>query len=153
MVLRRKGDYWYGDGPTDVWDYFVRWTRDTVEPVNHWKQAVCKCGHTGFEVDYDPEAGYLLRRCTVCGAEHEMFRKRARRKGAGPGVRTDPDLIHCVCGRYEFEVLGMTAPFQSDANSARWFYLGLRCVHCGCLGCYADWTPRYRDHQAWLAML
>ena len=29
----------------------------------------------------------------------------------------------------------------------------LRCVHCGCLGCYADWAPRYDDHKAWLAML
>jgi hypothetical protein len=25
------------------------------------------------------------------------------------------------------------------------FYLGLRCVECGCLGCHGDWIPRCLD--------
>ena len=160
MALRQKGDYWYGDGPSDVWDYFVWWTRSSVEPVKHWKQAICRCGHTRFEVDYDEEEAYLLRRCTECGAEHEMFKEEEPPFVPAPGEEElaeisdpDPEPVLCICGRDEFEVVGVTAPFQSDPDSAKWFYLGLRCVHCGCLGCYADWIPRYNDYKAFLAML
>jgi hypothetical protein len=154
MALRQKGKYWYGDGPTDVWDYFVQWTRDSVEPVKHWRQAVCKCGHTVFEVDYDEEEAYLLRRCTRCGAEVVMFADEfADVPPPADPVTPNPDPLECICGRRQFEVVGVTAPFMEAPDSAKWFYLGLRCVHCGCLGCYADWIPRYNDHARFLSML
>jgi hypothetical protein len=65
----------------------------------------------------------------------------------------DPDLIHCLCDGVEFEVVGATAAYSDDANSARWFYLGLRCARCGCLGCYDEFTPRHNDHEAFLSLL
>jgi hypothetical protein len=67
--------------------------------------------------------------------------------------RDDLPVFECVCSGEEFEVVGVTAPFGGTGDSAKWFYLGLRCTHCGCLGCYADWIPRYLDHAAYLAML
>jgi hypothetical protein len=42
MALRHKGEYCYGESPSDIWDYFVWMSRNYPEPVNHWKQAICK---------------------------------------------------------------------------------------------------------------
>jgi hypothetical protein len=156
MALRMKGDYWYGDGPTDVWDYFVQWTRESGEPVKHWKQAVCPCGSTVFQVDFDPDEQYLERYCTKCDVDVVMFADEfADAPDVAEPAQPNPDLLKCVCGRDEFEVVGVTAPFPDDPKgvSARTFHLGLRCVHCGCLGCYTSWHPRYNDHVAFLAML
>jgi hypothetical protein len=46
VALPLEGDYWYGDGPVDVWDYFVRLTRGKpfVDEVTHREQAACPCG-------------------------------------------------------------------------------------------------------------
>ncbi|MCI0703186.1 MAG: hypothetical protein L0241_19070 [Planctomycetia bacterium] len=149
MALRRQGDYWYGETPTDVWEYFVWWTRNSCEPVKHWRQAVCECGSGVFELLMSAEEGFHERTCVECGAVHQMLREGARpRKSpedAGPAV--------CICNHDEFEIVGVTAPFQGDLHSAKWFYLGLRCIHCGCLGCYDDWIPRYLDYKLYLAML
>jgi hypothetical protein len=65
----------------------------------------------------------------------------------------DPEPCVCLCEGEEFEVIGVTAPFQGGTDSAKWFYLGLRCVGCGCLGCYATWLERHNDYRVLLAML
>jgi hypothetical protein len=163
VVLRQKGDHWYGDGPTDVWEYFVLHTRENEEPVNHWKQVVCECGHAVFEVDRDDEEGCFLRRCVNCGSEHEFLAGAypdAEGFVTAPGeeelaeVRErDSYLTQCICEGGQFEVVGVTAPFCGFPDSARWFYLGLRCVGCGCLGCYGDKMPRYNDRALLLRLL
>jgi hypothetical protein len=151
VALRQDGEYWYGDTPTDVWEYFVRRDRDSPEPVRHWRQAICPCGCDVFKVWRDEETDYLERFCSQCDEHVAMF---AEENGpAAPDEDADPWPVECICGEEEFEVVGVTAPFMGDDNSAKWFYLGLRCVGCGCLGEYASWIPRYNDHAAFLAML
>jgi hypothetical protein len=163
VTLRQQGDYWYGDGPTDVWEYFVWYTRNSVEPVKHWRQALCGCGRAVFEVDRDEEECYYLRRCVECRAEHRIMGDEFADVAPyvpGPGEEEleeksepDPEPVFCLCFGEEFEVVGVTAPFLEAPNSAKWFYLGLRCVECGCLGCYGNWIPRYLDHERFLSML
>ena len=150
MALRREGDYSYGDSAADVWDYFVWWTRNSPEPVKHWRQVVCPCGNAAFAVEGGEEAGQFQRTCTACDTQVVMFEKEFSRRKKW---RDDLPLIECICYGEEFEVVGVTAPFMGDQVSAKWFYLGLRCVECGCLGCYADWIPRYNSAEAYLAML
>ncbi len=150
MALRKEGDYHYGDSAADVWAYFVWWTRNSPEPVRHHRQAVCPCGCAAFFVQYDDDTQYLERGCAQCEAstimfEHEWDEPKEKSNDAAP--------LECVCFGEVFEVVGVTAPFTGDTDSAKWFYLGLRCVECGCLGCYADWIPRYNDARAYLAML
>jgi hypothetical protein len=156
MALRKNGQYWYGDGPNDVWEYFVAWTKDSGEPVKHWKQAVCRCKNKVFQVDFDEEPQYLERYCTKCERDVVMFADEFADVPDDPDEEEpNPDLLECICGKDHFEVIGVTAPFTTDPddNSARTFYLGLRCVACGCLGCYTSWHPRYNDHKAFLALL
>jgi hypothetical protein len=150
VALRRDGQYWYGDVPTDVWGYFVWWTRNSPEPVKHWQQAVCPCGNGAFVVEGAEDEGQYQRTCTACDAQVVLFAKEFSRKKKW---RNDLPVLECTCYGEEFEVVGVTAPFMGDTDSAKWFYLGLRCTHCGCLGCYDDWIPRYNDHAAYLAML
>ena len=150
MALRRKGEYWYGDSAADVWEYFVRINRDSPEPPKHWRQVVCPCGNAAFVVEGVDGETQFQRTCTACDARVVMFAKDYSRRKKW---RDDLPLIECVCYGEEFEVVGVTAPFMGDEVSAKWFYLGMRCVACGCLGCYADWIPRYTDADAYLAML
>jgi hypothetical protein len=150
MSLRRDGNYWFGTSAEDVWDYFVWWTRNSPEPVKHWQQAVCPCGNATFFVMGDDEEGQHQRACTACDARTVFF---AREWSKPKKWRDDLPDYECVCFGSEFEVVGVTAPFMGDDHSAKWFYLGLRCIECGCLGCYADWIPRYNDAKAYLAML
>ena len=96
----------------------------------------------------------------MTATEHEMFKEpkvpfvpAAGEEELAEEGEPDPDPVECICGQGQFEILGITAPFMVAPNSAKWFYLGCRCIHCGCLGCYADWIPRYNDHQAFLALL
>jgi hypothetical protein len=150
VALRHEGEYSYGDSATDVWDYFVWRMRNSPEPPKHWRQVVCPCGGGVFTVAGDEERGQYERTCTECETEVVMFEHEfSRPKKPLP----DLPLIECICYGEEFEVVGVTAPFMGEEVSAKWFYLGLRCVECGCLGCYADWIPRYTDAEAYLAML
>jgi hypothetical protein len=151
MALKRKGKYWYGDDDADVWDYFAWYTRDCSPPVKHCQQAVCECGGTVFVVEGDEEEQRYQRTCMACEAEAVFFAKDYSRR---PRWRTDLPLIECVCGTSEFEVFGLTAPFSCQSSkSAHTFYLGMRCVRCGCLGEYDCWFPRYNDAEAYLDML
>jgi hypothetical protein len=150
MALRRDGQYWFGTSVEDVWDYFVMIKRDSPEPPKHWQQAVCPCGNATFLVEGDEEEGQHQRCCVACDAQTVFFAKEWSKPKKW---RNDLPEYECLCGAGEFEVVGVTAPFMGDDHSAKWFYLGLRCIECGCLGCYADWIPRYNDALAYLAML
>jgi hypothetical protein len=155
-TLRRRGKYWFGEGSADVWNYFVRRGQEIKIPVNHWKQAICyKCGHTRFEVDLqyaeapnDPEAEpeFACRRCVRCDEWFDILDPE------GLGDLGWGHSAVCVCAGEEFEVVGVTAP-GGNPDSAWWFYLGLRCVRCGCLGCYAMWLERYNDWRELLALM
>jgi hypothetical protein len=151
MALWQNGQYWYGESPADVWDYFVWLTRDLPEPVNHWRQAICACGNGTFAVwGEEEEIGQYQRQCTACDVQVVMF---ANEWSTPKKWRDDLPLLECICFGEEFEVVGVTMPFGGSVDSARTFYLGLRCTACGCLGSYAEWNPRYNDHAAYLAML
>lgn len=150
MALRHEGEYSYGDSAADVWEYFVWWTRNSPEPVKHWRQAVCPCGSGVFMVEGEEDGPGYRRTCVECDTEVVMFEHEFSKPKKLP---SDLPPLECVCFGEEFEVVGVTAPFMGDAVSAKWFCLGLRCVECGCLGCYADWIPRYTDAEAYLAML
>ena len=164
MALRQEGDYWYGDDPADVWDYFVQWTRGKpfVDEVTRWKQAVCGCGHLVFHLFIDEEEQTADRVCAECGAEHRILYDPEDVTG-DPAIdehlrreaeECDPAEFLCLCGLDEFEVFGVTAPFPDRPRSAKWFYLGVRCVGCGCLGrCTEPWLERYNDADRLLALL
>src|SRR5262249_47521384 len=147
MTLEARGKYLYGTGPRDVWSLCVRRNRKVgMTPVTHWKQAVCtassgrprrRCGHKVFRVVLSEEDGaFAQRTCVKCGHAHEMLAE-------DPPLLEDDEAMElvecvCICGKAEFEVVGVTAPRdQRHPNTADWFYLGLRCVGCGCLGVYA----------------
>jgi hypothetical protein len=157
FVLEERGDYFYGSGPEDVWDYCVRGNKRVgAMPVTHWKQAVCICGHKVFHVILSEEDGaFAERTCVRCGTEHEIL-KDDTSLPEGYGQDEEDELVDCVCAceGTEYEVVGVTAPADPRRpDSADWFYLGLRCVRCGCLGIYAYWQERYNDSRKLLEKL
>jgi hypothetical protein len=154
-VLREEGEYSYGDSPADVVAYFAQRSHPALPVTNH-RQAICSCGSEVFQVDYDQEETWLARYCTKCDSEVVMFADEfTDAQGSSPREVPNPELIRCLCDGDEFEVIGVTVPFSHDLKdlSAHTFYLGLRCISCGCLGEYASWHPRYNDSNLFLAML
>jgi hypothetical protein len=164
MALKVRGDYYYGSGPRDVWAYCVRRNRNVgMTPVTHWRQAVCtassgrprrRCGHKVFRVVLSEEDGaFAQRTCVKCGHAHEML-KDDTPLPEGYDDDFEPVDCVCVCEGTEFQVVGVTAPRdRRRPDTADWFYLGLRCVRCGCVGTYAYWQERYNDYKALLAKL
>ena len=164
MVLELRGKYYYGSCPRDVWAHCILRNRKVgMTPVTHWKTAVCegrskrsrrRCGHKVFRVVLSEEDGaFAQRTCVKCGDAREILKDDSP---LPEGYDDDLELEDCICvckGR-EFEVVGVTAPRdRRQPDTADWFYLGLRCVCCGCIGIYAYWQERYNDYKALLAKL
>src|SRR5262245_240548 len=138
-MLTKKGKYWYGTCGKDIWFALVH---DTDGAVFDYRFAVCDCGHTVFTVYLDEDAGYVRRICVKCEKEHVMI------DSAETADAADDWACECLCQCREFEVMGAVSRFFDDpedqpTNDARTFYLGLRCVHCGCTGCYGEWNVRW----------
>lgn len=58
----------------------------------------------------------------------------------------DLDGCECPCGADMFEITAGVALYHRS-NDVRWLYLGLRCVRCGLVACFGDWSCEYPDYQ------
>jgi hypothetical protein len=143
-MLHKEGAYYYGTCGKDIWAALEIFTAGDF-PVFAYRFAVCVCGQTIFNVWLDEEAGYVVRVCVKCGHDHVMIDSQETADQA------DDDKCECLCGGEEFEVMGAVSPFfDNDPDGARTFYLGLRCVECGCTGCYGSWNVRWANYRDWI---
>lgn len=145
-MLTKKGKYWYGTCGKDIWFALEHFTGGGVFDYHF---AVCACGHTVFQVLLDEDAGFVSRSCARCDAHHVMIDCDETEANA------DPDFCQCLCDGELFEVMGAVSRFFDDppdepTDDARTFYLGLRCVGCGCTGCYGEWNVRWVGYRQWL---
>jgi hypothetical protein len=145
LALKQRGQYWYGSNGDDVWAYFQWWTRQ--DPATHHRQAICACGSAVFRVDHENDDDGPARTCLACSRHHVMLRANQVFDW------DDAEPYECLCEGHEFEVYGITVPYSDDPDSADWFYLGMRCVKCGCLGCYKELHVRASDYREELDLL
>lgn len=87
------------------------------------------------------EEGVAARICTACKDEH----------GIGDSDEyfdevESVDEMQCVCGSDEFQITAGVSLYQ-DSDDVRWFYLGLYCQKCHCLGCYGDWKNEFIGYK------
>src|SRR5262249_59496861 len=124
-----------------------------VDEGTHGKQAVRHGGTAPSNLFLQEEGGIGLRVGGECGAEYGMLDPPddARLRG---GEEPDPPEFLCICECDEFEVIGVTAPFHpARPDTAKWFYLGVRCTECGCLGCCYESLERYLDYRQLLELV
>jgi len=130
MAIDRSGDFWRGATAADLEEYLRAHAGGRARAAV--ARARCACGGERFGLAVDDHDDCAARTCAGCGAAHAMLDSAARWDDA------QPEECQCPCGADVFEAAVGFAP--ADGGSAIRATLGLRCVACGVLGVYADWT-------------
>jgi len=140
MAVRKRGKYWYGDSQADVRTELVRYSAGNEYSIDHFAEAVCRCGGPLFRLAVDDVQGAAVRYCTACCAEHPI--------GDSDEFLADaePEFSECACGKDVFEITCGVHLYE-DSEDVRWFYVGCRCPACGLVGCYGDWKNEFIGYK------
>lgn len=136
MAIDTSGKWWIGSEPRDLEEYLAALTEECYA-TTEFRLARCKCGGVSFVLEADASEGAARRCCASCGdmrfvCDSEHYWKEA-----------EPDTWTCIaCGSDRANV-GVGFSLYDDREGVRWLYLGVRCVQCGTLGCFADWKVGY----------
>ena len=141
MTLTQKQGYWYGENHADIEAELARYSKKNGYEINHFKNAICKCGNDGFNIVMNDDEGVAARICTKCNSEHGI--------GDSDDFIDEVDSVwesECICGEKIFKVTAGVSLYQ-NSEDVRWFYLGLLCTKCMCVGCYGDWKNEYIGYK------
>lgn len=145
MSPTKRGKYWYGKTQADLREELLRYSEKNGYPIDHFADAVCKCGGRVFTLDLDDIQGVAGRICSACGDEHLM--------ADGEEYVEDAELERreCICEKDLFEITAgvhvYRGPKEVLTEEVRWFYVGCRCANCGLVGCYGDWKNEHTDYR------
>lgn len=135
-AIRRRKGYRYGETVTELRAEVQRYAAANGHPVGVDHVPTCACGAAvGHHLTVDDEEGAAMLTCARCQArgfvgDSEQYL---------PAGAQHPDLFReCVCRAQTFEVL-VGAALYEGSQDVRWWYVGARCMRCGCLGVYGDW--------------
>lgn len=136
MVLRKEGEWKYGDSQDDIREVILGYSQSNGYPATEYADAVCKCGGYLFRLRIDDDQGAAVRTCDACGRVHPIGDSQAFLPGAN--LRE----CECPCGSDLFEITAGVAlyPWSDDV---RWLYLGCRCPECELTAIYGDWKNEY----------
>lgn len=143
MSITKKGNYYYGENNSDLAEELIRYSQNNYK-VDYTADSVCECGNDTFTVLVSENPGVAVRICTKCEAEHGM----GDADEYFDEVET-MDEMECICGGNEFKVTSGVSLYK-DSEDIRWYYLGLLCTKCGCMGCYGDWKNEYNGYKSFL---
>jgi len=136
VSIDTSGKWWIGSEPVDIQGFLKEYSSQGHE-VNEFRLARCDCGSEVFYLDADDTEGAAKRQCVKCGKEHFICDSEEY------WGETDPKWCMCVeCGGESVNV-GVGFSLYEDTGDVRWLYVGVRCVTCGILGCFAGWKVAY----------
>jgi hypothetical protein len=140
MAIREADDGWFGSGAGDIEPYLFALTREEGGYVaNAYRPIACGCGSDRFQftrAGTDTEA-----QCAACGDVRYVSRHGDREDWEEASEDPeDLESFRCVgCGSSEANLGVAFAGYDDpELDAVRWFWLGLRCVGCGLLGCFND---------------
>jgi hypothetical protein len=137
VVIDKSGTWWRGNQPADLHEYLVAFTTDRYQ-ADEIRDSVCsRCGGRVFGLRGDPVEGCGRRTCRRCG--HKEFIADSAEIWSTARPRT----CSCPCGGTDFN-LAVAFTLRSSGD-VRWVTVGERCVACGILGSFVDWSIDYRD--------
>jgi hypothetical protein len=139
MSIDETGEYWIGTEAGDIDGYLRAYTADG-HPVDRIIHATCPCGHNAFRLLVDADQGCAQRACSTCSRTQFVC------DSAEHWAEAEPEQVTCPCGADSHEVaVGFN---HREDGSAKWIFVGVRCVSCGVLGAVADWKIDYAptDH-------
>lgn len=144
MSIIKKGSYYYGEDHGDLTEELIRYSKNNYG-IEHTANSTCKCANDTFNVLLNEGKGVAARICTKCDSEHGIGDSDKYMDDA-----EEVDEMECVCGSKEFKVTSGVALYD-ESEDVRWFYLGLLCLKCGCMGCYGDWKNEFIGYKGLLA--
>jgi hypothetical protein len=143
MAIKKRRGSEYADSQADIPAYLRDYSQKSY-PVEHFADAVCGCSGRTFVLSIDETQGVAVRRCIACKLDHPI--------GDSDEYLEDAELEECgcPCGKDDLE-LTVGVALYPESEDVRWLYVGARCVHCGMVGCYADWKNEFIGYQGLLA--
>lgn len=144
MTLRKKGQYWYGDGQADIPGELRRYGEANGYLPTEFADARCPCGGAVFRLRTDEDEGAAVRTCSACGEGHPIGDSAEYLEGA-----TLEEHV-CMCDGPEFEITVGVALYDASED-VRWLYIGCRCTACGLVGNFADWKNEFPNFREFLA--
>ena len=138
MAIDTSGTWWVGSSPEDIDEYLRAYTSDCY-PVHELRLAKCSCGSVEFFLLADDNEGAAQRKCASCSetafvCDSEEYWDEA-----------EPEAWRCVECKGETANVGIGFSLYEGTRDVRWLYVGVRCVRCGVLGCFAGWKIGYED--------
>jgi hypothetical protein len=134
MTIDTTGTWWTGTEFADLSEYLQALTKTTY-PASEVRQSVCRCRQTVFALHADRMEGCAQRTCCSCGDRAYLVDSA----DSADEARLRP--VKCPCGGKKFEI-GVGFSFRENGE-VRWITIGQRCVACGVLASYADWSIDY----------
>ncbi len=144
MTLHTRGAHRYGDDQADIRAELLRYSTANAYPVQHYADAVCRCGSRHFQLSLDDTEGAAVRRCAGCQQEHPMGDSEEYLEEA------TLEACACPCGADKFEITAGVSLY-ADSAAVRWLYLGCRCRQCGLTAVYGDWKNEFESYGELLA--
>jgi hypothetical protein len=136
MSIDRSGQWWKGTESSDVREYLLAYAEDAYQ-VHEFRLAKCSCGSEIFNLAADDVSGVAKRTCVSCNSEHFICDSEEFWTDA------EPEELACIeCGSKQANI-GVGFSLYDHGHDVRWLYVGVRCVECGVLGCFAGWKVAY----------
>lgn len=136
MTIDKTGKWWTSNDPEDIRQYLEAFTKKSY-PVDEFRLAQCECGGLAFRLEADTSEGTARRICGSCGMSRFICDSEEY------WDEGDPEKWQCIeCANDQTNV-GVGFALYDDGDDVHWLYIGVRCVQCGVLGCFADWKIGY----------
>lgn len=137
MAIDTSGTWWKGTEPADLGDYLAQYTRqEEAYPATAFRLIRCPCRSLQFRL---ARAWLVTRRvCVACKRTKFICRTRTDWEEGVAEAGIEP--YRCAtCGSVKVNVaVGFAGYDDPKVDAVRWYYVGVRCVRCGVLGCFAD---------------
>jgi hypothetical protein len=133
VSIDTTGKWWVGTEPDDIACFLRDHGKDSYH-VHEFRLSRCRCGSVEFHLDADDNAGVAKRTCVKCKSEHFIC-DCAKYWGTA-----SPERCRCVVCPSDVVNIGVGySLYPESSTSILWVYIGVRCVRCGLLGCFAGW--------------
>jgi hypothetical protein len=144
MVIHQREGYSYGQTQADLHEYLMQFSVANGYAIEHFADAICKCGNKLFQLHVDDMEGVASRICTACGTEHYIG------DSAEYLVEANFEQCQCLCGNVKLAVSVGVALYR-ESKDVKWVYIGGYCPECDLVACYGHWKNEYLDYIEYLA--
>lgn len=134
MAIDTTGKWWKGQNSDDLTKYIRLLTAES-HVATRFVVAKCSCGNKHFQLFGDQDEGCAKRLCVSCGAESLICDSEE------VWAESKPKKLKCRCKNDVYEI-AVGFSLREDGE-IKWVTVGERCIACGMLGSYVDWSIKY----------